>query len=115
MVSPHNLKSFINLNNTFFRISRIGNIAKTLFLTCSRIGALIGMGVPNGIGALIRKGALSGRRGLNRIITVLESIVNLRIRTGEEDGKPCVTISVKIILFEKNLTQTSTSFKQIFL
>ena len=114
MVSPHNLKSFINLNNTFFRISRIGYIAKTLFLTCSRIGALIGMGVPNGIGALMRKGALSGRRGLNRIITVLESIVNLRIRTGEEDGKPCVT-SVKIILFEKNLTQTSTSFKQIFL
>ena len=114
MVSPHNLKSFIILNNTFFRISRIGNIAKTLFLTCSRIGALIGMGVPNGIGALIRKGALSGRRGLNRIITVLESIVNLRIRMGEEDGKPCVT-SVKIILFEKNLTQTSTSFKQIFL
>ena len=95
MVSPHNLKSFINLNNTFSRISRIGNIAKTLFLTCSRIGALIGMGVPNGIGALIRKGAPSGRMG-------------------EEDGKPCVT-SVKIILFEKNLTQTSTSFKQIFL
>ena len=32
-------------------------------------------------------------------------------RKKNEDGKPCVTI----ILFEKNLPQTSTFFKQIFL
>ena len=35
-------------------------------------------------------------------------------RKKNEDGKPCVT-SVTIILFEKNLPQTSTFFKKIFL